>query len=391
MRILISLIVLLMGKNCMAQWRNLNREQVDVLTYRLYLEGKWDSLVVTGKAAIQNEIDFNNLRLRIGYAYVQMNQHAKAIVQYEAVLKKDAYHETALYYGWYCWNILNQTELATSYLTRLPKDQIWSSIKNPIKLISLGYESSYKITSTTFRSNAWYQSLQFKHSLGYRWQLNHAVHSYQQRLNEPKFTGVENNANIAVNQLGIYHQSTFTINPRWQLKTMGQYFHTPFNNLSFNNWLSGISLKRIRPFVQAQASVYFGTITDTSLQQFDLTLEYQPWGDALFYGISTWSTQRRNGIKQNNLKQVLGVRITKNLWVEGNITLGRFSNRLENEGMYVYNAVDPNRQKWGITGYWNAGKNLQLKAGYLYEQRDFFLENNSFTQHALNTSLTWTF
>lgn len=391
MRILILFMLIMMGTNCMAQSENLNREQVDLLTYRLYLEGKWDSIVHSAKEAIRNDIDFNNLRLRIGYAYVQLNQLSKAVVHYEAVLKRDAYNEIALYYAWYCWNALNQIELGTSFLKRLPNDPTWASIKQPNKMISAGYESSYKITSTSYRSNAWFQSLQYKHRIGYRWHLNHAVHSYQQTLNEPKFTGVQNNTNIAVNQFGIYHQSIFSINSTWQLKTMGQYFHTPFNNLSFENWLTGISLKRIRPHVQAQASFYFGTITDTTIQQLDLTIEYQPWGDSRFYGISIWSAQKRSGINQYNLKQVLGIRITNQLWLEGNITLGRFSNRLENEGMYVYNAVDPNRQKLGITGYLNAGKHIQLKAGYSYEQRYFFSDNNSFKQHALNTSITWTF
>jgi hypothetical protein len=221
--------------------------------------------------------------------------------------------------------------------------------------------------------------------------MQHVVNSYQQTLNEPKFTSVENNANIAIHQLGIYHQSVFSIHPHWQLKVYGHYVNTPFNNLIYQNWIAGGAVKYIRSYVQMQGSYFNGVITDTSFQQIDLNIEYQPKGDSRVYGITTLNAQQRNNQHQFNLKQVVGVKLLSNLWIEGNITLGQFSNRLENEGLYVYNAVDPNQQKWGVTGYWNPGKHIQLKAGYLYEQRKFFLDNNLFTQHSLNSSITWTF
>jgi hypothetical protein len=391
MRFLIILILMFPVQSAWCQFTNWDREAVDVRSYQLYLEGKWDSLIQMGNEAILHDIDFISLRLRIGFAFIQKNQFSKALPHYYTVLNRDKYNESALYYTWYAWTALNQPELATSFLHRLPNDPTWSNQKKAKKLLSLGYESSYKRTSTTLRSNAWFQSFQLKHRIGYRWQMQHVVHSYQQTLNEPKFTTVENNTNIAIHQLGIYHQSVISIHPTWQLKLIGQYFNTPFNNLSFQNWIAGGAVKYIRPKIQIQASFFNGMLTDSSLQQFDLSTEYQPLDDSRLYGITTISAQQRSQKQTFNLKQAIGVKISNNLWLEGNITFGKFSNRLENEGLYVYNAVDVNQQKWGFTGYWNPGKHLQLKAGYLFEQRTFFLDNNLFSQHALNTSITWTF
>ena len=38
---------------------------VDVLTYRYYQEKKWDSLIVIGKQALRQDIDYYYLRVRL--------------------------------------------------------------------------------------------------------------------------------------------------------------------------------------------------------------------------------------------------------------------------------------------------------------------------------------
>lgn len=368
-----------------------NRDSVDVLSYRLYLESKWDSLCEYGKKAIDHQVDFTLLRLRLGYAEIQRKQISHAIKHYEWVLQRDRYHETALYYTWFCWSQLNQPEMAVSFIKRQPISTQKYYRWKPNKLISLGYESSYKITTTSFRSNAWYQSLQFKNQLGYRWQMNHQLHAYHQTLNEPKLTSIQNNTNISINEIGYYHQSMISMDPRWQLKLMGHFIHTPFNSITYNNIIGGISLKYLKPYFQIQGAYYSGRVTDTLQHQYDLTLDFQPWGDDRFYGISTASLQQRNAKQTFNFKQVLGIRMFKQLWLEGNITMGRFNYRLENEGLYLYNAIDPNQIKWGVTAYLTLGKHSLIKTGYTFENRNFFLDPNQFSQHAINTSFTWTF
>ena len=47
---------------------DLDFNAVDILTYRLYMEKKWDSVIIVGKKALRNDIDYYYLRARMGIA-----------------------------------------------------------------------------------------------------------------------------------------------------------------------------------------------------------------------------------------------------------------------------------------------------------------------------------
>jgi hypothetical protein len=54
----------------------------DALTYRFYQEKKWDSLLLTGKKAIRNDIDYFYLRTRMGIAYYETQRYISAANQF---------------------------------------------------------------------------------------------------------------------------------------------------------------------------------------------------------------------------------------------------------------------------------------------------------------------
>lgn len=51
---------------------------VDMLTYRYYQEKKWDSVIVIGKQALRQEIDYYYLRVRLGIAYFEKTDYFPA-------------------------------------------------------------------------------------------------------------------------------------------------------------------------------------------------------------------------------------------------------------------------------------------------------------------------
>ena len=56
---------------------------VDVLTYRYYQEKKWDSLIVIGKQALRQDIDYYYLRVRLGIAYFEKKAYFQATTHLE--------------------------------------------------------------------------------------------------------------------------------------------------------------------------------------------------------------------------------------------------------------------------------------------------------------------
>jgi hypothetical protein len=111
----------------------LSVSEVDVLTYRLYSEGKWDSLIITGKEALKGGIDFFYLRARMGAAYFERGQFAQAVTQYRKAQKfndADPYVNQSLVVS---LQRLGQTEQAiasSSALTASGEEKL--GIKTPI-------------------------------------------------------------------------------------------------------------------------------------------------------------------------------------------------------------------------------------------------------------------
>ena len=88
-----------------------NYETVNTKSYNLYLKEDWSNLMTYGKDAVNHQIDFPILRLRLGYAAFQMKNYSEAITHYEKVIQKDSYNSIARYYLWVCNGLLNNNEI----------------------------------------------------------------------------------------------------------------------------------------------------------------------------------------------------------------------------------------------------------------------------------------
>ena len=126
------------------------------------------------------------------------------------------------------------------------------------------------------------------------------------------------------------------------------------------------------------------------MQQYNLQVGLYPKGNLDLYSFSTAMVRQQEGTAFN-FKQVLGVKVLKNIWLEGNITLGDFHNLAENDALYVYNAIDPNKMKAGVTGIFLLPGNTVFQLGYTYEQRQLFGTTTNFNQHSITGGLSWEF
>jgi len=70
-------------------------------TYRLYLEEKWDSLVRLGKAALNKEIDYYYLRMRLGIAYYHKKNFRVAAIHFKRALEMNHQDPAATEYLYY--------------------------------------------------------------------------------------------------------------------------------------------------------------------------------------------------------------------------------------------------------------------------------------------------
>ncbi len=78
----------------------------------------------------------------------------------------------------------------------------------------------------------------------------------------------------------------------------------------------------------------------------------------------TWD----DGWSENRLilNQKLGVNLYRNLWAEGEFTLGNLNNASTNNGFIVYNQADKMRFKGGLTLKIFLGNHMELSLLYRY-------------------------
>lgn len=370
---------------------SLSVDYIDQQTYQLYLNENWDQLINAGNKAIERGIDFTYLRLRMGYAAVQKKNYSEALKHYQYILNKDKYNQTARYYVWYCREYLNQSDASIYNASYFSKETLGSEKLSKYKINSVGIESSFKTTNSTNRGNSFYNSIHLKTQLGWRLSMSQSVGNFNQTINEKFLTLVERNDSIKINQKEYYNLTTYNIDHHLQLKVAYHYLYTPFNNIIYHNHLGMIGVKYLGNYLNVQGSILLGKMTDTAFRQYELQADYYPKGNLDFYTSTNLSFREWSGDHQINVKQIIGVKLNKKLWFEGNVTIGKFSNRVENDGLYVYNAIDPNLFKGGITLYYAPNNHLQLQLGTLAEKRELFYTNYIFNQQSINGGITWKF
>lgn len=386
-RILILAVCGLLVFNCLAQENETNTD-VDLHSLGLYNAAQWKVLLVYGKEKISAGIDFPLLRMRTGYAAYMLGNFSQSLLQYKKVLDAESDNSIALYYVYLNNLYLNNITAARYYAAKLPDETKTNEKIAKIKLSAIDGEFSYKMPTDTFRKNAQYYRVGFNVQLGYRLELQQSVAFYNQIINEPGLPAIINNRQrVDIREKQYYGKLIFAASGKVSLLGGYHYVNTPFNNIIYNSSIVFAGIKYASPFVQLKVMANFGTISDSSFSQGDATLSLFPLGNTKLYSIT------RAAFNDNfTLTQIAGLGITKNIWLEGNITLGKFNNLLENDALYVFNDIDQKQFKAGGSVYAFVSKKILLSINYTFEQKlKYRTLNTIFYQHSINGGLSWKF
>lgn len=363
---------------------------VDSQSYALYQKGDWKGLLIYGKLAIANKQDFLLLRLRTGYAAFMIENYSEAIKHYEAVLKEDKYNSTAHYFVYWSRINLGQPELAMAVVKFINKADIDEKKIMLAAITGIETELSVKRTSTRLRKNPFYARIGLTNRFNHSFHMQQSVATYQQQINEPLLTSVSHNEKINISQFEYYNRILLNLDRHWQVKAAYHYLNTPFNNYTYNNHLLLLGVRYNGNYFDLQADAVIGKLTDTATKQFNLQLGLYPAGNLNIYSFSTVML-RQQGSTALNFRQVIGTKLVKGVWLEGNITLGDFQNLVENDALYVYHAIDPNTMKTGITSYVLLAGKTTLQLGYTYEKRRLFNTAKEYQQHSITGGISWKF
>ena len=85
---------------------------VNLDTYHLYLERKWDELIRTGKEGLKNNVDYYYLRMRLGIAYYEKRNYKASQVHFRKALEFNAGDPVAMEYLYFAYLLAGQSRQA---------------------------------------------------------------------------------------------------------------------------------------------------------------------------------------------------------------------------------------------------------------------------------------
>jgi hypothetical protein len=373
---------------------------IDSLSYAQYIAGDWDNLIETADIAKKADINFPLLSMRIGYAALMKGNNSLSLKHYSNALEFDSFNQDALYYA-----VLNNTLLgrrdAASYISLNLNDAIKKPLnvgyKKWVELIDV--ESSIKATNNDTRKTGQYYRFGIGNRINYRWKLYHSLITYRQNLlaqNNNDVNGGPPRRNqpitfrsFLVNDYQYYLKSEIFLNSKLSLTNAFHYTYTYFDNSTYTSCIFNAGLKITLPYVDYKLELNVGPMLDSLLTQVAFSSTYYPFGNLNFYGNSRLSFQNRTNLSQLNYAQMFGFKLNKKVWLETHATFGQIKNLIDNEALYIYDALDVGKYRIGATLLIPFSSKFTLLTNYYYEQKQLYIQNTKYNLNSFTIGISW--
>lgn len=401
--------------------------KVDALTYRFYLEQKWDSLTRIGKTGLREGIDFYYLRMRMGIAYYEKHNYALAIKHFRKALQFDPTSKIAMEYLYYCFLFLKRDMDAHLAETMLPSE----SKENLGIQSQFIYGFSVDYTYRTFRPTSYAfplsaapdgsqqipeqahdLSLLFKQFPGKRVRLFHSFTNFrQQSVYYEKTTGKDYLFESWLNQFQYYLNISFRPYPGIIFSTWGHYLylHYPFlyerNNSRMQTvfayqgeYLAGISASITGGLFSVNYSYNRSWFKELQIQQFTTGIGIYPYGNLNLYGI--YKAHFLNQISEKRFhiihQKLIGLKISPKFWTEIGLSSGNMHHFADAMGYLVYNQENPYSLLASATIYYvpSPGWIINIKGSCIkgesrFTSSEIFSNQVDFKSYSITGGVSW--
>jgi len=125
----------------------LDFKTVDMLTYRCYEEKKWDSVIIVGKQALHQGIDYYYLRVRMGISYFEKKEYFPAVTHLNKAREFNSGDPVIADYLYHSYLYLNREEEAQLIKEKNPKGKNEeANIRNSV-LEQVNFEVGYSLSN----------------------------------------------------------------------------------------------------------------------------------------------------------------------------------------------------------------------------------------------------
>jgi len=173
-------------------------------------------------------------------------------------------------------------------------------------------------------------------------------------------------------------------------------------SVSKNNYVMSLSIRKEVSLFAFEINGSYGDFGIKNVSQLGVFGYIYPFGNLSFYSqtglINSWNRNDHSLI----FHQMLGVRLSPELWLEGEATIGNLQDYAEKNAFVIYNAPEKINYKFEATILYNMNKHLDLSLRYRLMEREntyykfkdtqsIVTETTAYPFHTIIVGIKWRF
>lgn len=373
----------------------LSSAEYEARSYQYYSEGNWKGVINTVNEALENDVDYFYLRMRLGIAYFEEKNYALAEKQFRMALSFSSNDELAQEYLYYCYVYMGRTEDARWLSKRFSKElSKKTGAKDQSALNFMIVEGGTKITdsayyydkksqkSTNYYDPATYLHVGLSHSIVNRFSLFHALTYFGQS----NFVGT-------LKQMQYYVKAAVPFKSGWLISPAFHYIHINFTSTISNTVPSGppppprpsiqttvvtnnymvaalAIQKTLGKFVFSLGNTYSNMLGQTQYIHSGFA-SYSVFGNSKLVVGATAYLHTTNSYSTTNMAYApfIYVQPVTKLSFKLSYFLNKNDNIIEENAYLVNNSADLTQKRWSILASYTISKHLALYALYQLENK----------------------
>ena len=367
------------------------------LTYRLYNEQKWDSLLVTGEEAIAKGYDYYYMRVRTGVAAFELFKFVKASKHFEKALEfnaEDAFASELLYKS-YLYS--GRNEEARLFLHQLPEfisSSFTGKTAGPVIFVETGpvfsnhseqFEKNRQqgdgLYSEAYPNlNAFYFLSGIIIPVKGRISLNAsaALPNFNKRR-IVDIAGLDSlSGDYKVKQTELYFSPSVVLGHHIKISPVVRWVNVSLDNplssddpeiqkyigppgsYTYQDYAIGGEVSFLQKKWMASVGYYSVKLDNTDLNQANFSFFYRPLGNLNLYLQSVMGLRMTDSENDLYFSQMAGGKLAGKLWAEATFVTGNISGTGENNFQVFYNLFDETKSKYALRFIYTINDHLKL-------------------------------
>ena len=374
---------------------------VDSLSYSEYLKNDFNSLKETGRKALNEGIDFYDLRMRLGILAYNQKNYEYAVKHFEVAYAMNPANEIVQEYLYYTYLFSGRSENSNALASSLSSEfrKKVGYVKKKIDSIILNggtfKNSNLKAGQDRLLIGPPYVSgnskssgitngggLVIENTFGNRLHFYNKIAGYQTKVYSKYEVTYKDFVNQSINRnlkseknySNIQYQYNSGLAYQCQNGLLigigGAFFQTNTTSfwstieyssdytkfvyvdttkpINYSNYLGSFLIGKRMKYIFPQISGTYSNLYGINQYQGEVSLSYFPLGNMKLFGTTSFAYIDNNKVPQNVFSQKIGYFISKNTWLEVKYSKGNHMNYMSSLGFTSYNTPDAVLQNFGV-------------------------------------------